>query len=729
MPSDDVILNLKQIAGYPPAGIAATDMVVVQRGGLGGPYLSISASEFVSDALIGGGPLQVGFAAPAGTDPEQAFLAAVAMPLSGNQLWNAYVGNLGTFYLAGGPAGLFRFDASGFNFASAPAGGAGGAVSFGAAFNISPSGYVSGCEQVRLGRDPAAPMEAATAQWVSAQINNSIALLQSFYSTATVWSFNRRTGNIILNLCDVTGAGGAPIFSPAFQGVPTAPSPSPADNSGAVATTAWVWQSVNTAIAAGAVASFNGRTGAVVLTAADVQTAGASVFAPLASPAFSGVPTAPTAATATSTGQLATTAFVHAAVTAATAGVASFNTRTGAVVLTAADVTGAGGALLANPAFTGTPTAPTATAGTSTTQVASTAFVAAAVSAGVAGFAPLASPAFTGTPTAPTAATNTNSAQLATCAFVANQIAAVSAGVTTFNGRSGAVSLIANDISAAGGALLASPALTGVPTAPTAPTADSSTALATTAFVQAAITAAVSGVYLPLTGGTVSGGMTVTGQLNVNASLLDTSGNIISRASGAGNAAIVFQNNAGTNMADCFWEPTGGTVRLRQLASNGSIYVDGAGNFNSTGAVNAGLGYLVRQGTSGPFGSSRFNFGWSSPNVQVWIDTSNLGNMTISSDYRVKKDVRPLDSMWRRIKALRPVRYTHKDFAPIKADEVERWGLVAHELQETLIADAATGRKDAENVVQSPNPWTVIACLVKALQEAMTRIEALEAKA
>lgn len=58
------------------------------------------------------------------------------------------------------------------------------------------------------------------------------------------------------------------------------------------------------------------------------------------SPALTGIPTAPTAATGTNSGQLATTAFVTS-----------------------------------SPAFIGTPTAPTATAGTNTTQIATTAFV------------------------------------------------------------------------------------------------------------------------------------------------------------------------------------------------------------------------------------------------------------------------------------------------------------------------------------------------------------------
>jgi len=107
--------------------------------------------------------------------------------------------------------------------------------------------------------------------------------------------------------------------------------------------------------------------------------------APLASPALTGTPTAPTASNGTDTTQIATTAFVLANSTP-----------------------------LASPAFTGTPTAPTASAGTNTTQLATTAFVTTADNLK----ANLASPALTGTPTAPTAANLTNTTQLATTAFV-----------------------------------------------------------------------------------------------------------------------------------------------------------------------------------------------------------------------------------------------------------------------------------------------------------------------
>lgn len=157
--------------------------------------------------------------------------------------------------------------------------------------------------------------------------------------------------------------------------------------------------------------------------------------ATLSSPAFTGSPTAPTAAAGTNTTQLATTAYVTAAIAAYTAPVVSVSGRTGAVVLTKTDVglvnvdntsdankpVSAAQQIalnlkadLASPTFTGVPLAPTATQGNNSTQLATTAYV--DVLGGTK--APLASPALTGVPTAPTAAAGTNTNQVATTAFV-----------------------------------------------------------------------------------------------------------------------------------------------------------------------------------------------------------------------------------------------------------------------------------------------------------------------
>ncbi len=68
-----------------------------------------------------------------------------------------------------------------------------------------------------------------------------------------------------------------------------------------------------------------------ILTAMQKLYGNDALKAPLASPTFTGTPAAPTAAPGTNTTQVASTAFVTAAVAASTSGVASFNALTGTV--------------------------------------------------------------------------------------------------------------------------------------------------------------------------------------------------------------------------------------------------------------------------------------------------------------------------------------------------------------------------------------------------------------
>lgn len=110
--------------------------------------------------------------------------------------------------------------------------------------------------------------------------------------------------------------------------------------------------------------------------------------------------------------------------------------------------------------------------------------------------APLASPALTGTPTAPTAAAGNNSQQLANTQFVMTAIAAlVNSSPGALDTLSELAAALGNDPNfattmlnaLAAKAPLASPALTGKPTAPTAPQASNDTQLATTEFVTRAL--------------------------------------------------------------------------------------------------------------------------------------------------------------------------------------------------------------------------------------------------
>lgn len=361
--------------------------------------------------------------------------------------------------------------------------------------------------------DPANGMARAT-------FNGEVNFTSGGSATAGVTSWNTRTGAVSLTLADITAVGGAPLNSPTFLGA-NANTPPPGDSTTKVATTMFV----SAAIAATPlVASFNGRQGAVALTIGDVTSVGG---APLASPAFSGVPTAPTAAQGTASGQVASTQFVANAL--ASGAVTNFNGRTGAVNLTLSDVTSVGGAPVASPNFTGAPTGPTPTVGDASTKLATTAFVTNAITGattGVASFntrtgavvltpadvtsaggAPIVSPNFSGTPTAPTPTAGDTSTKVATTAFVATAIGAMAPAVASFNSRTGAVVLTIGDVTGVGGAPIASPALTGAPSAPTPTAGDNSTKIATTAFVAGGFItpAQVAASYAPIASPTFTG--------------------------------------------------------------------------------------------------------------------------------------------------------------------------------------------------------------------------------
>lgn len=210
----------------------------------------------------------------------------------------------------------------------------------------------------------------------------------------------------------------------------------------------------------------------------------------------------------------------------------------------------------------------------------------------------------------------------------------------------------------------------------------------------------------------------------------------------------------------------GNTVYLMTASNNGWIYFSNRsitsqfGYINASGFTSNGFltsnGNQCKSGTSGGLGSNYSNLFYNTGNghTQLWIDGAYQGDVAYQSDYRIKKDVIDLPGMWDTVKNLRPIKYTQADFTPpsqleylarqqaksrevedtvvpeipmFKSNDEERWGFIAHELQETLVPSAATGEKDSYDTVQSPNPWTVISALTKALQEAMARIEALEA--
>lgn len=341
-----------------------------------------------------------------------------------------------------------------------------------------------------------------------------------------------------------------------------------------------------------------------------VLTAALVPYALLASPALTGVPTAPTAAGGNNTTQLATTAFVAAAVgainltgyallasptftgtpAAPTPSTADNTTKLATTAYVQANLTSY--ATLASPTFTGVPVAPTAAPGTNTTQIATTAFVTAAVAPGGT-YAPIASPTFTGVPTAPTAAVNTNTTQIATTAYVVGQ------GYTT----------------------LASPTFTGTPLAPTPSTADNTTKIATTAYVQANLVS-----YAALASPALTGNPTATTQtagnnttrlattafvttavatkantfmavtnFTTNRTLADTDANDLLRFTGSSSPTVTL-NSTPTAGFSCIMANRG-TVAVALSIANGA-YLNGAGaTATAITLATAGKVTLVHEGS------------------------------------------------------------------------------------------------------------------------------------
>lgn len=288
--------------------------------------------------------------------------------------------------------------------------------------------------------------------------------------------------------------------------------------------------------------SFNGRTGAVTLTNADVTAAGGAV---LNSPAFTGTPTAPTPAYTVNDNTLATAQFVNGVVNISrTNSVIQFNGRVGVITLSLADVTGAGGAPINAPAFTGGAsvsgqlvlnnggTTGTPLPGDNSTQIANTAFVQNALGL----YLPLTGGTVTGalivnggsTFNNPlTLTSQTSNSSILTLVKMTNSIASIIQGNRASNLQRWVINICNSDPESSGnvgtnfqigrfadaGAFIDFPITisrqTGIvafsqsPTAPSPPPGDNSNSLATTAFVDAAVSGG--GSFLPITGGTLTG--------------------------------------------------------------------------------------------------------------------------------------------------------------------------------------------------------------------------------
>ena len=216
------------------------------------------------------------------------------------------------------------------------------------------------------------------------------------------------------------------------------------------------------------------------------------------------------------------------------------------------------------------------------------------------------------------------------------------------------------------------------------------------------------------------------GYFNTNGALYvgvdDSAGNSFT---GSGYSNVVWSTKAyplvfATNNAERMRIDTSGNV-LVGVTSSGSY---------SAGSAIGTTGYMSRSGTGGSFGNNRFNIFWSGSAARLWIDNVDQGTISVSSDYRIKKDIQSQTlTAIDRINEIRPVTYTYADNKSLnwKADGVIREGFIAHEIAE-VIPSAVDGEKDAENQIQSLKLDALCSVMVKAIQEQQTIINDLKAR-
>ncbi len=91
-------------------------------------------------------------------------------------------------------------------------------------------------------------------------------------------------------------------------------------------------------------------------------------------------------------------------------------------------------------------------------------------------------------------------------------------------------------------------------------------------------------------------------------------------------------------------------------------------------------GYYMRTGSGGAFGTSVFNNSWVFPNLTAWVDTTNIGNYTIS-DKRIKKNIVKARPILDRLCKLSMIEYNYIENGLFKDDGIRHYGYIAQEIK------------------------------------------------
>lgn len=182
----------------------------------------------------------------------------------------------------------------------------------------------------------------------------------------------------------------------------------------------------------------------------------------------------------------------------------------------------------------------------------------------------------------------------------------------------------------------------------------------------------------------------------------------------------IFRNGAptGTSVTESMRIDSDGRLLIGASSYGNGLYDGNSFKYSTTGGIR------ISKNTTAASNQVTFH----NPNGQVgFINSENNATLySTSSDYRLKEDIIEMDDSLERLKALKPCNFAWK------ADGSRTDGFIAHEAQE-VVPEAVTGTKDAVDDEGNPDYQGIdqsklVPLLTKALQEAVAKIESLEAR-
>ena len=188
-------------------------------------------------------------------------------------------------------------------------------------------------------------------------------------------------------------------------------------------------------------------------------------------------------------------------------------------------------------------------------------------------------------------------------------------------------------------------------------------------------------------------------------------------------AQLSIQNTDGNPAEMVFGMSTDGTGII-QACQNGVGYNNICLNpsISYVGAGFVGIGQLIPTCALDVAGNINVGPGYTGTNGSITAsgNITATGNITAGSDYRIKKDITPLNISEYSVDNLKPVHFKFKQ------TQKESIGIIAHELQEHF-PFLVEGTKDGPQT-QTVNYIGLIGVLIKEIQELKQRVTYLETK-